>query len=33
MESEPLTFVMEGEPRTEGQKYVRMKYSVGPCHL
>jgi hypothetical protein len=28
-----LTFFMEGEPRTEGQKYVRMKYSVCPCQL
>src|SRR5262249_44638968 len=28
-----LTFFKEGEPRTEGQKYVRMKYSVCPCHL
>ena len=28
-----LTFLMEGEPLTEGRKYVRMKYSVCPCHL
>jgi hypothetical protein len=28
-----LTFLMEGELRTEGQKYVRMKYGVRPCHL